>query len=115
MSIDIRIHGDAADDELRSLYEWLLSEPEILHHAHPKLVSKEPTGGEMGATLDVITLVTTSAIALPGMIDVIRTWHGTRRRKPQMTIERGDLKVTFSDIDVDPHEITKILASTGEK
>ncbi|TDE25130.1 hypothetical protein [Actinomadura sp. 6K520] len=111
MSVDIRMHGDAADDELRSLYEWLLNEPEIRHHADPKLVAKKPESGEMGAAFDVISLVTTSAIGLPATIEVIRGWHATRRRKPQMTIERGDLKVTFTDTD--PETIIKILNSTN--
>lgn len=109
MSINIRMHGDAADEELRSLYEWLLNEPEILHNSQPRLLSKDPKSGEMGAALDVISLLTTSAIGLPAMIEVLRNWRETRRRKPQIIIERGDIKATF--IDIDPEAAIRILKS----
>jgi hypothetical protein len=112
MTIDIRMQGDAADEELRSLYEWLLDEPEVRQAADLRLVAKEPQSGEMGSTLDMISMVTTSAIGLPGMIDVIRNWSVTRLRRPKITIQRGDLKATFTDID--PEAVIEILEKLCE-
>ena len=99
MTINIRMQGDSADEELQSLYKWLLDEAEIRQAATLELVAKESKSGEMGAALDAISLVTASAIGLPGMVDVIRNWSRTRGRKPQITVQRGELKVTFTDID----------------
>lgn len=99
MTIDIRMQGDAADEELRSLYEWLLDEPEFHQDADLRLVTKKPKSGEMGSAFDVITFVIPNAIALPGMIEAIRNWRRTRLRKPQIAIQHGDFKATFTDID----------------
>lgn len=112
MTIDIRMQGDAADEELRSLYKWLLDEPELRQAADLQLVAKEPQSGEMGAALDMISMVATSAIALPGMIEVIRNWRRTRLRKPQITIQRGDLKATF--VDIDAEAVIKLLEELDE-
>jgi hypothetical protein len=51
MSIYIRTDGDAAEGELRSLYQWLLNEPEVRCNSTVSLVSNEPESGQMGAAL----------------------------------------------------------------
>lgn len=115
MAIEIRMQGNFADEELRSFYEWLLDEVEIRQMADIRLTAKEPTSGEMGTALDAITLVTTSVIGLPGMIDVLRNWRQTRRRKPEITVERGELKVTFRDIDSEAAiEVLKKIVSEND-
>lgn len=112
MTISIRMYGDFADSELRSLYAWLLDEPEIRQQAEVRLDMQELEAGDMGTALDAITLVTTSAFALPGFVDVLRGWRDTRRRTPEITIERGDMKATFSEVD--PEAVRKILQAISE-
>ncbi|TDD76497.1 effector-associated constant component EACC1 [Actinomadura rubrisoli] len=112
MTINVRIDGDSADDELRSLHQWLLREPVIYQDMDLKLVSKQPEQGQMGAALDLITLTVTSTLQLPSVIDAINGWRRTRRRETQITVERGDVKVTITGAD--PEAVIKAL-SLAEK
>ncbi|MDP9864799.1 MULTISPECIES: effector-associated constant component EACC1 [Streptosporangium] len=101
MTFNIRISGEHAEQELRSLYDWLLREPEILDHADVLLVTKEPSPGQMGDTLDLIALVIASGLQLPSLAAVLTSWRKTRRHKPQVTIERGGTTVALSEADPD--------------
>jgi hypothetical protein len=110
MAINIRVAGADADQDLRSLYDWLREDPSIRHHAEVRLVSKELKADEMGDTLDLISLVITSSLQLPGLADVILGWISTRRRQPKVTIERSDngamrVEVTRASMD----EVVKLL------
>ncbi|MBF8185567.1 hypothetical protein ITP53_07420 [Nonomuraea sp. K274] len=112
MSINIRITGYKADQELRSLYAWLRDEPNVRQHANIRLLSREPQPDEMGDTLDLITLIVTSGLQLPGLADVIRGWLQTRRHKSTVIIEKGDLKIELSEATAD--DVVKILAATKD-
>ncbi|MFF5207882.1 hypothetical protein [Streptosporangium sp. NPDC000396] len=101
MTFNIRISGEHAEQELRSLYDWLLREPDILDHADVLLVTKEPSPGKMGDALDLITLVVTSGLQLPSLATALAGWRKTRRHRPQVTIERGGTTVALSEADPD--------------
>ncbi|MEU4410604.1 hypothetical protein AB0F88_39385 [Streptosporangium sp. NPDC023963] len=101
MTINIRISGDQAEQELRSLYNWLLREPKILDYAEVYLVKKEPSPGKMGDTLDLIALIVTGGLQLPSLAISLAGWRNTRRRKFQVTIERGGATVTLPDADTE--------------
>ncbi|MGP3921111.1 hypothetical protein OHA25_13525 [Nonomuraea sp. NBC_00507] len=107
MSINIRIAGDHAEQELRSLYDWLRDEPNVRQHAEIRLVSKELNSDEMGDTLDLISLIVTSSLQVPTLVDVISGWIGTRRGRPKVTIERGEMRVEVSGTSAE--EVVKIL------
>ncbi|MEV5411145.1 hypothetical protein AB0K60_20185 [Thermopolyspora sp. NPDC052614] len=97
----LRITGRHADEELRSLYEWLLGEQNLRRDIDIRLTYKEPAPGEMGDTLDFISLLVTSALAWPGFTAALAQWRQTRRNRPKITIERGDTTITLSDADTD--------------
>ncbi|MET7331683.1 hypothetical protein [Nonomuraea sp. NPDC005650] len=107
MSINIRIDGEYAERELRSLYDWLRDEPNVRQHAEICLVSKELNPNEMGDTLDLISLIITSSLQIPTLADVVLGWMATQRRQPKVTIERGGVRVEVSGASID--EVVKIL------
>ncbi|MEZ0077301.1 effector-associated constant component EACC1 [Planotetraspora sp. GP83] len=101
VQIDLRFLGDETDQELKSLYDWLLSDPDVRHHADVSLVPKAPDRGAMGDALDLISLVIASGLQLPGLAATIAAWRQTRRERPPMTIESGDIRVVLPEGDAE--------------
>ncbi|GAA3648153.1 hypothetical protein GCM10022224_008600 [Nonomuraea antimicrobica] len=95
-TVKLRMGGDFAEQELRSLYEWLMRDLDALDYMDVRLQSKDPEPGEMGDTLDLISLVVTSSLQWPAFIETLSRWRGTRRHLPQVTIERGKTTVVVS-------------------
>lgn len=100
-TVNLRMDGDFAEEELRSLYAWLTRDREALDYMDVRLKSKEPKPGEMGDTLDLIALIITSALQWPSFIESLKAWRGTRRHRPKVIIERGGTTVTVVDADSD--------------
>jgi hypothetical protein len=98
-TVNLRMSGDFAEQELRSLYDWLMRDLEALDYMDVRLQSKEPQPGEMGDTLDLIALVVTSGLQWPAFIETLSQWRGTRRHRPQVTIERGETTVVVSEAE----------------
>lgn len=114
MPINIRVDGAWADQELRSLYEWLLNEPDIRHDAEIQLVSSKPSDREMGDTLDLISLVVASSLQLPALGIAVSGWLKTRRHTEALIIECGDAKVVVPP-DADPELVVRVLESLREE
>ncbi len=96
MPIQIRMSGPDADQELSSLYAWLCDEPEIRQYARVSMVAAEPEPSGMGAAFDVIQLVVDSGFQAANLALAYSAWRATRRRHPQVTIERdGTVEITL--------------------
>lgn len=98
-TVNLRMSGDFAEQELRSLYDWLLRDLDALDYMGVRLQSKDPEPGEMGDTLDLIALAVTSALQWPAFIEAVSQWRRTRRHRPQVTIERGGTTVVVSEAE----------------
>ncbi|MEU7004744.1 hypothetical protein [Nonomuraea sp. NPDC046570] len=61
--------------------------------------SRDPEPGEMGDTLDLIALLVTSSLQWPAFIEALSQWRGTRRHRPQVTIEHGGTTVVVSEAE----------------
>ncbi|MEO3858416.1 hypothetical protein [Acrocarpospora sp. B8E8] len=107
MKIRISITALEPEEELRSLYNWLRDEPVVRQNSHISLDGRELKPDEMGDTLDLITLVVTSGLQLPALIETISGWRATRRNQPTVILYRGDLRIEFTDTNID--EVLKIL------
>ncbi|MGK5554036.1 effector-associated constant component EACC1 [Actinomadura kijaniata] len=101
--------GAAADDELRSLYEWLRAEPSVHRNAEVTLQSAAPRPGEMGAVLEAIQVVTDSGFNTAELVLAYLTWRMTRTEKPDVTIQRGDVKISLSNAS--PEKVKEITES----
>jgi Effector Associated Constant Component 1 len=111
MSIYIRTDGDAAEGELRSLYQWLLNEPEVRRNSTVSLVSNEPESGQMGAALEAIKLVVESGFEGLNLALAYAAWRATRPARPTVTIERNGTTISLSDAD--PGDVDKIVRILG--
>lgn len=98
-TVNLRMEGEFAEQELRSLYDWLRRDIEALDYMDVSLKSKEPKPGEMGDMLDLIALVVTSGLQWPAFIETLSRWRGTRRHRPKVTIERGGTTVVVSEAE----------------
>ncbi|MGI5485535.1 effector-associated constant component EACC1 [Microtetraspora malaysiensis] len=98
-TVNLRMNGDFAEQELRSLYGWLMRDLDALDYMDMRLQSRAPGPGEMGDTLDLIALVVTSALQWPAFVETLSQWRGTRRHRPQVTIERGGTTVVVSQAE----------------
>ncbi|QKW33335.1 hypothetical protein HUT06_04225 [Actinomadura sp. NAK00032] len=70
-----------------------------------------PVKGEMGTAFEVIKLVLESGFQVATFALSYVTWRGTRRTRPAITIERGDVSVSI-DSD-DPEIIAQALRELG--
>lgn len=119
MTIEIRMSGEGAEDELRSLYLWLRGEPAIRQNAQMSLVSGTTasvadTGmgsGQAGHVVDAIALIAGHGFAVQSLALAYATWRGTREAKPAVTIERDGIKVLLHDAG--PESIRKIVDALG--
>jgi membrane-associated two-gene conflict system component 1 (EACC1) len=102
-SIEIRMSGHGAEEELRSLYAWLQDEPDVRHTAEMTLTAGAgiPGEGEMGTAIDVIQLVIGDGFQALNLALAYATWRGTRAKHPSVTIEHAGIKVMLDDADGD--------------
>ncbi|GAT70183.1 hypothetical protein PS9374_05863 [Planomonospora sphaerica] len=98
-TVNLRMSGDFAEQELRSLYDWLMRDLDALDYMDVRMQSRAPEPGEMGDTLDLIALMITSTLQWPAFIEALSQWRSTRRHLPQVTIERGGTTVVVSEAE----------------
>ncbi|MGJ5828966.1 effector-associated constant component EACC1 [Streptomyces ossamyceticus] len=94
----LRIAGDAAEDEIRSLHAWLLLDRIVRRQASVEMGSSSPpVSGQQGAVLDLISLVLSNGISAASLGVSIASWRATRPQEPTITVERPDgSKVTIT-------------------
>ncbi|MFI8100838.1 hypothetical protein [Streptomyces sp. NPDC086023] len=112
MRISIDNHGDdqsdgASEDELRSLHQWLLDNPEIRRQAGIELGGEPGPAGSMGGPLEYVQLVMDSGFGLANLALAVVTWRSTRPRPPAVTFERDGVTVTLTGED--PEAAARLL------
>ncbi|MBB5775044.1 effector-associated constant component EACC1 [Nonomuraea jabiensis] len=107
MSICIQFDGRGSEQELRSLREWLIDDPEMRRHAKIRLGGAPVEDGEMGSALEVIELITNSGFQAITFALAYVSWRSTRPAKPSATIEHNGMKIVLSDGD--PETVEKIV------
>ncbi len=107
MAFKIRVSGQHAEQELRSLYAWLQDEPSVRRHAQISLVPEKPRPGELGAALKIIQLVIDSGFQAVNFALAYATWRDTRPSQPEITIETHDMRLTLDGAD--PDVVQKIV------
>ncbi|MEU5402840.1 hypothetical protein ABZ348_26480 [Streptomyces sp. NPDC005963] len=87
MRLEVRVESAG---ELRSLQQWLRSDPEVRRSGRVEIIGGDPRPGEMGAALDVLQLVTGNGWSAASFVLALATWRQTRPRRPRLEIRRGD-------------------------
>ncbi|MER7793809.1 hypothetical protein [Streptomyces sp. NPDC097640] len=93
--VRLAVDGDGADDELRSLYDWLGHEDEL--RGRLELRPRPLAEGEMGGVLDVLA-VTLGAGGIGGLISSVSTWPGLRRSDVTVTVTAADGRDVTIDV-----------------
>ncbi|MGW1811710.1 effector-associated constant component EACC1 [Streptomyces sp. NPDC002078] len=98
MQVTLRIAGDSTEDEIRSLYDWLLLDRVVRREARVEMGSSSaPVPGQQGAVLDLVSLVLSNGISAASLGVSIVSWRATRPQEPTITVERADgSKVTIT-------------------
>jgi hypothetical protein len=105
--IYIRVAGEDAERELRSLFGWLRDESDLRRSARISMASCAPETGAMGSALEAITLVTDSGFQSLNLALAYATWRASRTSTPKVTIEHGGTKIELDETDTD--EVAKII------
>lgn len=115
MAIIIRVDGDDAETELRSLHQWLLNDPDVLRHSQISLMQHEPRPGEMGGALEAVQLILDNGFQAMNFALAYATWRVNRRQRPRVIIEYGGAKVTLPDADADTIKKIVELLESGDR
>ncbi|MGW0767581.1 effector-associated constant component EACC1 [Streptomyces sp. NPDC002676] len=116
MELSLTVAGDGSPDELTSLHRWLIQDPDVTHHATLELgerVTDGPTG-EMSGALEVLNIVLGDAVALGNLLVAIGTWRDTRRRAPEVRIQRAGTTVTVTVSGDDPETARAVIAALSD-
>ncbi|GAA5211318.1 MULTISPECIES: effector-associated constant component EACC1 [Streptomyces] len=91
MQVTLRIAGDSAEDEIRSLFNWLLLDRVVRRAARVEMGSSSaPIPGQQGAVLDLVSLALSNGISAASLGMSIASWRATRPQEPTITVERSD-------------------------
>ncbi|MFD0287701.1 effector-associated constant component EACC1 [Streptomyces lutosisoli] len=110
VQVRLRVSGGSAEDEARSLCDWLLLDRNVRRAGRIEMASSAPsTPGQQGAAiLDLVSLVLGNGISAASLGVSIATWRTTRPQHPTVTVERADgSKVTITGAS--PHEARRAL------
>ncbi|MEU1826648.1 hypothetical protein ABZ502_29985 [Streptomyces abikoensis] len=98
--VRLLVDGDSAEEELRSLYVWLLADSQARRCADVAWGADVQTpANAMGGLLDVISLALGSGFSAASLAVSIIQWRSTRGGEgPSVTVELADgTKVTISE------------------
>ncbi|MER7772956.1 hypothetical protein [Kitasatospora sp. NPDC096140] len=102
MAFRIKIDGIGAEDEIRSLREWLEVKPEIRQHATIAWHTEPTTPGHMsGGAMEWLQFVTDNAWNAANFTLAYIAWRKTRRNPPTVVIETNGTRVSIEGSDAE--------------
>ncbi|MEV6011261.1 hypothetical protein AB0M29_31130 [Streptomyces sp. NPDC051976] len=109
MQLTLGVSGTAAEEEARSLSEWLRADRAILRSARIELsAAHPPEQGAQGSAVDIVSLVLGSGFSAASLAVAVVQWRLTRPNRPSVTVQRPDgVKVTISDAS--PEEVRQLV------
>ncbi|WUC43344.1 hypothetical protein OG692_16265 [Streptomyces cellulosae] len=115
MTFRIKIEGADAEDEIRSLREWLEAKPEIRQHATIAWHTEPTTPGHMsGGAMEWLQFITDNAWSASNFTLAYIAWRGTRRTPPTAVIEANGVRVSIEGSDAEvTARITQALSNSN--
>ncbi|WP_435604045.1 effector-associated constant component EACC1 [Streptomyces sp. bgisy130] len=95
MRVEVRV--ESADNELRSLLNWLRNDPDTRRSAALEMREQPPQEGQMGTVADVLQLVTENGWNAANFVLALAAWKRTRPRASRVTVRRDDLVDALTD------------------
>ncbi|WP_256984989.1 hypothetical protein [Streptomyces sp. 2R] len=81
----------SAEHQLRSLCDWLLTDPACRRHARPSLGSGAVTvPGAQGDLIDVLSLILGAGFNAASLAVAIAAWRRSQPGTPTLIVERAD-------------------------
>ncbi|MFJ8166529.1 hypothetical protein ACIRBY_37195 [Streptomyces sp. NPDC096136] len=108
MTESIKITHSNGIESLQELKTFLVRDPETRRLGRIRWENSAPATGVLGDGLDILTLVVTSAMALPSFIQGVSNWvksHGTG--ESGVEIKLGVTRITVSGTE-DPAQIRRL-------
>lgn len=104
--LEIGVAGVDAEQELRSLRDWLRDDDDIRRKAIITLEPGEPETGAMGAALEVIKLVLDSGFSLGNLAIAYAGWRAARKTPDgfELIVRNGSTRITISAADAQEAE-----------
>ncbi|GGU69417.1 hypothetical protein GCM10010211_38680 [Streptomyces albospinus] len=104
--------GGDAEDELRSLLEWLHEDEGLHRQVRGRLAaSRGPQPGEMGLGFDLLQLAVGTAVSGGSLAVSVLQWRDARRRTPELTLRVGEIEVRIPPGAArDPETLDRIAA-----
>ncbi|MER5356891.1 hypothetical protein [Streptomyces sp. NPDC002785] len=89
LSIILQCSGGGAEEELRSLSQWLEADSAVRRHVQIAPGTSRPLiPGQQGDLLDLITLVVSSGFSAASLAVSIASWRASRPTPPAVIVTR---------------------------
>jgi hypothetical protein len=116
MDVRLRLLDDPGGGELKQLYDWLIRDQELHHHADISLqesgteteTETETDDTSMGGVLEIVQLVLESVLQLALLGAAIIEWRRAQRPRSSIVIEHDGTTVTLPP-DATPAEVQRFV------
>ncbi|MET9546296.1 MULTISPECIES: hypothetical protein [unclassified Streptomyces] len=93
----VEVREADAEDELRSLADWLREDETLDGHLRSRVASAAPAPADhMGAGFDVLELALGTSLSTAALVVSLLQWQLSRRRAPALVLSRGDVRVELT-------------------
>lgn len=114
-AVQIDVHVDGGEQELRSLCAWLQQDAAMRRTAHATLAQAPPQAEQMGTLADVLQLVTDNGWSAASFALALTTWRQTRPSRRRITVRRGETTVTVENGAEDElRRLIEVLEDQGD-
>ncbi|MEV4000846.1 hypothetical protein [Actinomadura sp. NPDC049753] len=110
MSLQVVVEGAEAESQALGLCDWLGSEDELRGRVRPRRRAPEP--GEMGASVELLTVALGSGGAVAVLMQSVCTWLTSRGADVKVTVSAADGRRIELDIRraADPAAVLREVA-----
>lgn len=115
MECVLGVDGDDDGVVVSSLADWLRREDGL--HGRVRLAPEPPEPGEMGSTLDVVSVAVGSGGLLTVLASSLQVWLEQRRKPTTLTVTRPDgtkVKLVATDPDLIEQTLQECLLPNSE-
>ncbi|MFF0142998.1 hypothetical protein ACFYRN_42100 [Streptomyces sp. NPDC005227] len=101
---------ESVERELRSLQNWLRSNPDVRRSAVVELHGGVPRPGEMGTAFDVLEPVTGNGWSAASFVMAVVAWRQSRPQRPRVEIRRAGTVIVLTDCsEQETERATRVL------
>ncbi|MDT0342432.1 effector-associated constant component EACC1 [Streptomyces litchfieldiae] len=104
-------HPDGAEEDLRSLRNWLAADESLRREVRASLTASGPApAGAMGIGFDILQLAIGSGLSAGALAVSVLQWRDSRRNRPGLVLRRGAIEVEIPADGVHPDTLERVIA-----